>query len=163
MGLFGSRRPGPAVEVAEGERLLASAALTDGRAVGGTRLALYAPVADRWERIPWEDVRDGSWDGEDEALVVTVAGGYAHRLPLVDPALFLQLFRERVTNSVVLVRHTPIAGRRGVRVVVRRRGDGTLVVTDELDRGLDPAAPDVVAAVAAARAELAAEVGLTAS
>lgn len=163
MRIFRAGRPGPRVDVAAGERLLASAALTDGRSVGGTREAFYAPAASGWERVPWETVRDGSWNGEDEALVVTVDGGRAFRLPLVDPALFLQLFRERVTSSVVLQRQVPIAGRRGVRVVVRRRGDGSLVVTHELDSGLDPDAPDVVAAVAAARAELAAEVGLSTS
>lgn len=162
MALWSRRRADPAVPVAAGERLLASAALIHGGAVGGTRLALYVPddAAAGWQRIAWEDVHDGSWDSEIEALVVTVAGGSVHRLRLDEPARFLQLFRERVTSSVVLQRHVPISGRRGVRVVVRRSGDGTLFVTDALDAGLDPADPSVAAAVGAARGDIAAEVGL---
>lgn len=161
------RAPAVPVEVADGERLLASAALADGGAVGGTRHALYLPsgaAGPGWRRVPWEQVHDGSWDPEAEVLVLALGGAGAAgeelvRLPVVDPDRFLQLFRERVTSSVVLQRHVPLRGRLGVRVAVRRSGDGRLLLTSALDAGLDGTDPAVADAVATARREIAAEVG----
>ncbi len=61
------------------------------------------------------------------------------------PGLLLELVRERVTASVVLQRHVPIDGRRGVRVIARRapRGDQPVVWIYEYDEGVDPADPVV--------------------
>ena len=76
-----------------------------------------------------------------------------HRLVLVQPTLLLQLVRERVTATVVLQRHVPIAGRRGLRVIARRAPGGDRAVTwvYEFDEGVDPADPAVRAAADAAR------------
>ena len=64
--------------------------------------------------------------------------------------------RERVTASVLLVRHVPIDGRRGLRVIARRApaGDRALQWVYEYDEGIDPDDPTV---------RLAAETALTAA
>ncbi len=51
--------------------------------------------------------------------------------------------RERVTASVVLQRHVPLTGRRGLRVIARRapRGDRPLAWFYEYDEGVDPDGP----------------------
>ena len=63
--------------------------------------------------------------------------------------------RERVTASVLLVRHVPITGKRGVRVVARRAPSGRSEVhwVYEYDAGIDPDDP-VVQAAADGRAGL---------
>lgn len=154
------RRERPPIEPAPGERLLAWALTPDG-AVGGTRDALYVPAG----RIPWEQVEAADWDLETEVLRVSELGTFGevrpvHLLRIEEPGRLLELVRERVTTSIVLQRHTPIEGRRGVRVIARRapRGDRPLQWVYEYDEGIDPEAPEVRAAaeraLAAARDEL---------
>ena len=62
--------------------------------------------------------------------------------------------RERVTASVLLVRHVPITGKRGVRVVGRRAPSGPAPVhwVYEYDAGIDPEDPVVRAAAESALA-----------
>jgi hypothetical protein len=66
-------------------------------------------------------------------------------LDLDEPGRVLELVRERVTASIVLQRHVPVEGRRGLRVIARRapRGDQPLLWLFEYDEGIDPADPDV--------------------
>ena len=68
-----------------------------------------------------------------------------HSFVIAEPRRFLELVRERVTASVVLVRHAPVVGRRGVRVIARRApaGDGELSWIYEYDAGIDPDDPTV--------------------
>lgn len=150
----------PDLAVAPGERLLAWATTTDGTVIGGTRDAFYLP-----ERVPWEQVEAAGWDSEASVLRVREVGAWGeprreHTFGLDDPRRLLQLVRERVTASVVLQRHVPVNGRRGVRVIARRapgrRDEPTWAY--EFDEGIDPADPDVrrkaAEAMAAAREEL---------
>lgn len=160
-----SRRPGLAV--AAGERLLAWAIGDDGALVGGTRDALYVqhPGEAAPARIPWETVQAADWDRDTGFLRVSEVGSWGqdrreHDILLDDPRRLLQLVRERVTATVVLVRHAPVVGRRGVRVVARRApgGDRHLTWVFEYDEGIDPADPAVRRladeALAAAREEI---------
>jgi hypothetical protein len=147
--------------VAPGERLLALAERTDGgAAVGGTRDALYLP-----ERLAWEAVATAEWDREAELLRVVETGEFGleravHELPLRAPDRLLQLVRERITASFVLQRHTPVAGRRGVRVLARRPpAGGPIAWYVDYDAGLDPTDPAVTDVVEAALADARAEVG----
>ena len=154
------RRERPPVEVEAGERLLAWAPVAGGRWVAGTRDALYLPDA----RLPWEEVEAADWDHDLSLLRVSEVGQWGlprveHGLVLDDTApsetdRFLQLVRERVTASVLLVRHVPITGKRGVRVVGRRAPAGRKPVqwVYEYDAGIDPTDPVVQAAAAAALA-----------
>jgi len=151
----------PDVQVGPGERLLAWASDSEGGTVGATRDALYVSGA----RIPWEQVEAADWDLESSTLRVSEVGSWGsprpeHLLVLEAPATLLQLVRERVTASVVLQRHVPVAGRRGVRVIARRApsGSGDLSWFYEYDEDVDPGDPAVrlaaASALAAARGEL---------
>jgi hypothetical protein len=162
------RRERPPVEVSVGERLLAWAPVAGGQWVAGTRDALYLPGA----RLPWEEVEAADWDHDLARLRVSEVGQWGlprveHALDLDDTApgetdRLLQLVRERVTASVLLVRHVPITGKRGVRVVGRRAPSGRAPVqwVYEYDAGIDPADPVVQAAAAAALASAQSDVGL---
>jgi hypothetical protein len=151
----------PAVEVATGERVLAWAPATDG-VVAGTRTALYLPGG---RRVPWEQVEAADWDSDSDTLRVSEVGAWGEPRPtysfvLAEPNRLLQLVRERVTATVVLQRHVPIRGTRGLRVIARRAPAGTREVTwlFEYDEGIDPDDPFVdhaaQEALAAARDEV---------
>ena len=62
---------------------------------------------------------------------------------MTEPGRLLELVRERITASVVLQRHVPIAGKRGVRVIARRRAAGSRELSwlFEYDEGIDPDRP----------------------
>jgi hypothetical protein len=162
VGRFRARER-PPIEVAPGERLLAWAPTPDG-AIGGTRDALYI-VSTVVTRVPWEQVEAADWDVDASVLRVSEVGTWGearpeHRFTIEEPGRLLELVRERVTASVVLQRHVALEGRRGVRVIARRapRGDQPLQWVYEFDEGIDPDAPAVrdaaAAALSAAREEL---------
>ena len=155
------RRTAPPVEVAAGEKVLAWAASESGP-VAGTRSALYLPGG---IRIPWEQVEAADWDLDAATLRVSEVGTWGEPRPeyalvLSEPARLLQLVRERVTATVVLQRHVPVRGGRGVRVIARRSATGGRELTwlFEYDEGVDPDDPFVEQAaqeaLAAARAEI---------
>ena len=166
------RRERPPIRVERGERLLADAAAEEGH-LGGTRDALYllrsrgtgALGLEETIRIPWEEVQAADWDQESSTLRVSEVGSWGevrpeHHFTLEEPGLLLQLVRERVTASVILQRHVPVDGRRGVRVIARRAPSGhhPVVWIYEYDEGVDPDDPVVQAAAAealdAARADV---------
>lgn len=155
----------PPFPVGPGERVLAWAVVrTPGTGPGhvaGTRDALYLPT-----RVAWEQVASAEWDQEESALRVVEVGQFGHPAPrhvvrLDDADRLLQLVRERVTASIAVQRHVPVAGRREVRIVARRapgvRGDLAWFV--EYDQGLDPADPSVDAVVQRALAAARSDVG----
>jgi hypothetical protein len=159
-------RPRPPIEVAAGERVLAWTEFGAGEAVegvvAGTRDALYVGSV----RIPWEQVEAADWDRETEVLRVSEVGSWGeprpeHRLTISEPGRLLQLVRERVTASIVLQRHVPITGRRGLRVIARRapRGDQPIRWLFEYDAGIDPQDPDVRASAEEALAAAQQEIG----
>ena len=167
--LFGRRPP---IRVERGERLLAHASATEGL-VGGSRDALYVVrrlgtvmALEETVRIPWEEVQSADWDQDSAVLHVVEVGSWGEvrpelRLTLEEPALLLQLVRERVTASVLLQRHVAIRGSRGVRVIARRapRGDQPVRWLFEYDEGVDPDDPAVREAADAALAAARTEVG----
>jgi len=144
------------IRVERGERLLADAVAAEGH-VGGTRDALYflrrrggtLELAET-TRIPWEEVEAAEWDSDTAVLRVSEVGSWGedrpvHRFTIEEPGRLLELVRERVTASVVLQRHVPLDGRRGLRVIARRapRGDRPVQWFHEYDEGIDPADPAV--------------------
>jgi hypothetical protein len=154
--------------VGAGERLLAWASVTDGGWAAGTRDALYLPAS----RVPWEQVQAADWDREEGRLRVSEVGTWGeprphHTLTIPDSAArdadrLLQLVRERVTASVLLSRHVPVTGRRGVRIVARRAPSGRSDVhwLYEYDEGVDPDDPFVRAAAETALAAAKSDVGM---
>jgi hypothetical protein len=153
----------PRVDVVPGERVLAWAETTTGEVLAGTREALYLSGT----RLAWEDVEAADWDRDTERFRVAEVGAWGelrreHSFAIVEPRRLLELVRERVTASVLLVRHVPIDGRRGVRVIARRApaGDRGLRWIYEYDAGIDPDDPAVRLAAETALAAAQDEVGL---
>jgi hypothetical protein len=162
------------IRVDRGEKLLADAVAEEAH-LGGTRDALYvvrgldggALALEETVRIPWEDVQAADWDAETSTLRVSEVGTWGeprpeHVFTVPEPGRLLELVRERVTASVVLQRHVPVRGSRGLRVVARRapRGDRPITWIYEFDAGIDPDDPAVRKAAEEALAEARAEVGL---
>jgi hypothetical protein len=147
--------------------VLAWAESSSGAVVAGTRDALYVvSPGSRDTRLPWEQVEAADWDRETSRLRISEVGSWGEErveraITIEDPGHLLELVRERVTASVVLQRHVPLRGRRGLRVIARRapRGDRPLVWFYEYDKGIDPDDPDVRAAADAALAAARDEVG----
>ena len=167
------RRERPPIRVERGERLLADA-VADEAHLGGTRDAFYvlrsrgtgAVGLEETVRIPWEEVQAADWDQDASTLRVSEVGSWGevrpdHLFTIEAPGLLLELVRERVTASVLLQRHVPINGRRGVRVIARRAPNGHQPVQwiYEYDEGVDPADPAVQAAAAEALEAARADVG----
>ncbi len=142
-----------------GETTLAAAMTADGRPVAGTRDALYVPF-----RIPWEQVEAADWESETSTLRVSETDSEPFSIVLEpdEPRRLLELIRERVTASVVLQRHVPVAGGRGLRVIARRapgRRDNMMWVT-RYDAGVDPDDPEVQRLAAETLAVAKSDVGL---
>lgn len=145
-----------------GDRLLASTVAATGEIIGGSRDALY--LGDR--RVPWEEIEAADWDREESLFRVAEVGVWGekrveHAFTIDEPGRLLELVRERVTASVVLQRHVPVAGRRGLRVIARRapRGDRPIAWFFEYDEGIDPDDPAVRAVATEALTALRGEVG----
>lgn len=160
------RRTASGITVAAGERVLASCETVEGVVLAGTRDAFYigtAPIT----RVPWQQVAAADWDRDDAVFRLSLVGSWGeekvvHSYGLTEPGRLLELVRERVTASIVLQRHVPLAGRRGVRVIGRRpaRGIGEIEWFFEYDEGVDPADPAVRDASGSALAAARADVGL---
>ncbi len=158
-GLLGRARA--PLAVATGERVLAWCATADGTVVGATREAIYTPG-----RIPWEQVEAADWDRDTSVLRVSEVGTWGvvrpeHLFTIDEPGRMLELIRERVTASVVLQRHVPLRGRRGVRVIGRRPPASSTDISwvYEYDEGIDPDEQFVRIAAAEALAAARIEVG----
>ena len=152
--LPGRRRPPlPAVEVEQGERVLAGTTTADGTVLAGTRDAFYLVRGASTLRVAWEQVEAADWDRDTDVFRLSEVGAWGEERPvhtatLTDPGRLLELVRERVTASVVLQRHVRVDGRRGLRVIARRApsGSGSLSWVYEYDEGVDPDDPAVRAA-----------------
>ncbi|MCW2783984.1 MAG: hypothetical protein JWP74_501 [Marmoricola sp.] len=141
--------------------------VTDGRRwLLGTRLALLVVTpGEPTVRLRWEAVQAADWDQDAATLTVTEVGEFgrsraSYVFTLENPALLLQLVRERVTASVVLQRGYLTNGRTGFKVIGRRSPDGGPISwMHEYDAAVDPADPAVAAAAAEALVQARADVG----
>lgn len=151
-----------------GEKVLAGTATRDGGWLLGTRDALVVVPADgRPDRIVWQQVERADWDRDADRLRIAEVGEFGrprpeHAFGIDEPGLMLDLIRERVTASVVLQRHVPVHGRKGLFVVARRAptGDGEITWAYEFERGVDPDDPAVAEAAEAGLRAAAEELGL---
>lgn len=145
--------------------MLATAQDTAAKWLAGTDRSLHLQKDDGWIVLPWQRIERASWDDDTATLTVYAVTDFGLRQPchectFTEPGRFLDLLHDRVNSSVLLTRHVPLEGSRGLRVVARRPpvGDGPIEWSCVLDEALDPADPRVVAAVdeglAKARAEL---------
>ena len=76
---------------------------------------------DGWATIDWHRILRGGWQAETSRLAWIEYDGTRGELALGDPGTLPDLFRERVTASILVRRDVPVAGtRHGVTVVGRR-------------------------------------------
>lgn len=126
-----------------GDRSLCYALDAAGSPVVAARDALILPGG---TRLPWQRIELVQWD--DPTLTITDEAGLVRSVELDAPGALPDVAYERVTASIVVSRHVPLAGELGVRIVARRAPDSG---TDELDwrlhydAGLDPGDPGVQA------------------
>ena len=161
------RTPAPPVDVAAGERVLAFATATDGAVLAGTRDAFYVVTDGETRRVPWEQVEAAHWDRDTDTFRLSEVGSWGETRPvhvatIDEPGRLLELVHERVTASVVLQRHVPVSGRRGLRVIARRAPSGAGVIqwVYEYDEGVDPDDPRVRAVARDALDVMRRDVGL---
>jgi len=150
-----------------GERVLASAHAADDRWHVATGHALYIAHDRGHRRVAWQLVDRAAWDRDSERLMVVEVADFgepqpSHVLEVADPGRLLEVVRERVTASVLMTRHVPVAGSRGLKVVARRAPAGADEVQWSfwLDEGLEPDDPLVREAVERGLVEARAELGL---
>ena len=153
-------------DLPRGEKVLAHAVATDDSWLLGTRRLMAVVRPAETTRIPWERIEDAAWDQETSRLQITEIGSYGEQRPAYsfeieeDPALFLQLVRERVTASIVLQRRVSVRGKLGLTVIGRRSPVGGPVAwMHAYDPGLDPDDPEVAAVADEALAGVQSEVG----
>lgn len=150
-----------------GERVLAASCDDDGDWHVATDRALYVAENGGHRRVSWQGVDRATWDRDSERLVVVEVADFGdpqarHQLELSDPGRLLEVVRERVSASVLMSRHVPVAGSRGLKVVARRApaGDGEVSWSFWLDDGLQPRDPQVRAAAERGLAEAQSELRL---
>ncbi len=152
-------RPGPdlprPVRSAVTGRPLAVAEADDGSWLVGTRDAFHVVRPDGTPvlALPWEQVLRADWDSDTATLRVERVEDYGspvtpYSFVLPEPGTLLSLVRERITASVLLQRRVELGRKRGLTVIGRRAPGGTGAVTwaYELDDGVDPGDPSVLAA-----------------
>ncbi len=144
------QRPAPIDGLEPGERVLATGGGPDGEVAATTHRLLLRDTSVEWARV-----ETAAWDGDAELLVVTEvpdARGQRrrHRVALESPRRLVDVVREQVTQSVVISRHVPVDGRRGVRVTGRRTPADLITWTAAVDSGLDLRDPATKARVDAA-------------
>ena len=161
------RGSAPGVDVPRGEKVLASTTASDGAVLAGTRDAFYLVRAgEEPVRVPWEEVEAAEWDRDAGLFRLSEVGSWGelrreHTATLDDSGRLLELVQERVTASIVLQKHVPLEGRRGLRVIARRapRGDRPVQWVYEYDEGVDPDDPAVASAARTALAQAQQDLG----
>jgi len=150
------------------ESILAAIQLIGGEWVAGGRAALFLPDAGGVRRIGWEQVERAEWDSEESVLHVWETTPFGtplrgNHLKVEDPGRFGQLLRERVSASIVVQRHVPIAGKKGVQVVGRRNPANSSAEVSwsfVLDKGIEPDRPGLLDTAEAALKDLREDLGI---
>jgi hypothetical protein len=149
----GSTRPPDQVRRTVPGAVLAWARADDGTVLAGTREALHVvPASGDGDAVRWEQVQRADWDADEHALTVERVEDFGRPVRprtfrLDEPGSLLPLLRERVSASIVLQQRVAVQGTRGLVVIARRppAGDGPITWAYELDAGVDPTDPAVMA------------------
>jgi hypothetical protein len=149
------------IDLARGERVLSAARLAGGGWVAATNHGLGG---DGW-RVLWAAATHAQWYDETATLEVTWLDdqGELQRRTLVldEPGLLPETVHERVTATILLSRHLPVFGKRGVRVVARRQPGADDVQWQVVpDVGVDVDDPQVSERVSEALRSMGVELGL---
>jgi hypothetical protein len=119
-------------------RVLAWATTPDGVAIASPS-ALSHGDSSGWRHLGWHEIERGGWDGETGQLAWTTYGGDQGSVALTEPGRLPEVFRERVSASIVLEKFVPILNGRGVLISGRRdlaEGDVKVIWNSSLGRGL---------------------------
>lgn len=153
--------PPEGLELARGERVLATAAVADGvLAVTSHRLVAPGVLA---EGKPWHLVDSGGWgrDDSDELRVSWLDGTPAQTWALAEPGRVPQTFRERVQASVIISEQVSLDRSRRARVVLRKElATGRILSQTIVARGCDPNDPELVVATERVAVALAEQAGI---
>lgn len=154
MGLFRKVPPEAAALAGAGERVLAWSPLTPDGWLVATDECLHTtePTVD----ARWVEVLGASWDDPVlDVRILTDAGVVALRVEPTDARAVPQVVRERIEQSLVVEKHVPLVGSRGVRFLARRDPVSAEVFWQRLpDPGVDLGNPQLAAAADRAEAEL---------
>jgi len=130
-------------------RILAWATTADGYVVASPS-ALSVGDTDSWTHTGWHEMDRGGWDGATGQLSWSGYHGDPQVVELTDPGRLPEVFRERVSASILLERFVPIVNGRGVTISGRRdpgSPSGQISWHTELGRGLTWQTPGVQTAV----------------
>ncbi len=163
--VWGRRAPRPVrseAPLAPGERPLSVARTPDGQQVVASDQALYYPAqrdgdgADGQVRLAWDHVVHVAWYRDEGALQLMVEGASAPIVVLLDqPARVPETVRERVMSTILISEHFRLRAGKGARIAARRPpGSADIRWMVAYDVGVDPADPQVRAAVDQALARL---------
>lgn len=154
--------------LARGEQVLASAQ-EDGTGhwllLTTFRLLEVADTGDVLLERPWHEVDTGAWDPDLWALAVTFVDQLGGRQWVLQrrtgPGMVPQVFRERTSATVVLMRAVDLGPRRTARVTIRKVLPTRELVEQVLwGRGPGESDLELAAAVHAVRVDLRDQVGL---
>lgn len=154
--MFGRTRPLPADarrSLAEltgpSERVLAWADGPAGPVVA--TLGLFAvSTTEGWALYPWHLIHSGGWDPESSLLRWREVGGEEANVSLERPGPLPDVFRQRVTESIIVHRRVSLAGSLHVVLALRRHLSPGSQATEWLVHpgpGVDLAHPEVAARV----------------
>ncbi|WP_199421980.1 hypothetical protein [Actinotalea solisilvae] len=149
------------LELRRGEKVLATAPLTDGWAVA-TTLHLHVAGAGALRRA-WSDVDGARLDPETAELTVTWVDGSPASVLHLDAEharVLARAVHERVQSSVVHTARVTVPGGAVVRVALRRDADGGLLTQVLGDGRVDLSDPRTAAAVDEAEAKVREAAGL---
>jgi len=141
-------------------RILAWASTTEGFAVASPSAlscSVSASSGPAWSHLGWHEIERGGWEAESSRLGWVRYGGDRGSVELVEPARLPEVFRERVSASVVLEKTVPILANRQVLIVGRRdlaAGDQPITWRSTLGRGVSQRTEGVSEAVADAIAQV---------
>lgn len=167
MGLF-TKRSGLRREA--GEKELGWSLLTTDPPTGpmrgvatSHRVVILRERENGWEQVwqrRWHEVDSASWDREEYSLVIRAVSGDNVRVvvPESGDLGWPATVHARVESSVITWRTVDVPGGE-VRLVVRQRHDGSLLMQVQPGPDVDVGSPSVRRTVADARRALGAEVG----
>lgn len=129
------------------------------------RVVVLSPAGDTQVDRPWHEVDTGAWDPDTMTLSLSWVGSVRGLQWTVrertGPGRLPEVFRERVSASVVLVRQVDLGPRRGARISVRKELSTRRLLDQVLfDRGVRADDAELAREVAAARREVRDSVGL---
>lgn len=154
MGLFRKVPPDVTELLGERERALAWSPLTPEGWLVATddRLHITQPPLN----VRWVEVLGASWDDPLlDVRLLTDDGVSAVQVEPTDARSVPQVVRERIEQSLMVEKHVPLVGSRGIRFLARRDPVTAEVFWQRLaDPGLDLGNPQVAAAADRAEAEL---------